>query len=99
MVNVALDRDDLPHLLLSGAVLCGKGLFLLRQLPALFFERIHFGEPFAVKQFIHGGPSRPVVGQLLSLIHIYTTRKQSQMDRQIRNFFSNIFSCSPNLRG
>ena len=64
MVNVALHRYDFPHFILSGTVLRGEGFFLLRQFPALYFERIHFGEPFAVKQFIHGGPSRPVVGQL-----------------------------------
>ena len=64
MVNVTLDRDDLPHLLLSGTVLSGEGLFLFGQFPALFLERIHFGESFAVQQFVHGGLGRPVVGQL-----------------------------------
>ena len=64
MVNVALHRDDLPHLLLGGAVLCGEGFFLFGQLPTLFLEGVHLGELFAVQQVIHGGLGRPVVGQL-----------------------------------
>ena len=64
VVDVALGRDDFPHLLLGGAVSGGKGLLLLYQLPALFLERVHLREFFTVQQLIHGGPRRPVVGQL-----------------------------------
>lgn len=37
MVNVCLDRHGLPHFLLGGPVLGVQGLFLRRQLAALFF--------------------------------------------------------------
>lgn len=37
IVNVGLDRHGLPHFLLSGPVLGIQGLFLRRQLSALFF--------------------------------------------------------------
>ena len=36
-VNVGLDRHGLPHFLLGGSVLGVHGLFLRRQLAALFF--------------------------------------------------------------
>ena len=64
MVDVTLGRDDLPHLLLGGAVSGGKGLLLLHQLPALFLERVHLRELGPVQQVVHGGLGRPVVGQL-----------------------------------
>ena len=37
IVNVGLDRHGLPHFLLGGPVLGVQGLFLRRQLAALFF--------------------------------------------------------------
>ena len=37
IVNVCLDRHGLPHFLLGGPVLGVQGLFLRRQLAALFF--------------------------------------------------------------
>lgn len=64
VVNVALRRHQLPHLLLSGAVLCGEGFFALRQLPAFLFQGIHFGELGPVQKIVHGGLGLPVVGQL-----------------------------------
>lgn len=44
MVDIALDGDKLPHSLLRGAVLRGQGLFSFRQLPALLFQLLHFGQ-------------------------------------------------------
>lgn len=37
LVNIGLDRHGLPHFLLGGPVLGVQGLFLRRQLAALFF--------------------------------------------------------------
>ena len=64
VVNVALRRHQLPHFLLRGAVLCGEGFFVLRQLPAFLFQGVHFGELGSVQKFIHGGLGLTVVGQL-----------------------------------
>ena len=44
MVNVRLDRHGLPHIRLGLAVLCIKGLFLFRQLPAGLFHIRYFGK-------------------------------------------------------
>ncbi len=60
MVDVGLDRHGLPHIPLGLPVLGIEGLFLVRQLPPLFFQRVHFGELFTAQQFIHSGSGRPV---------------------------------------
>ena len=46
MVDVGLDRHGLPHIPLGLPILGIEGLFLIRQLPPLFFQRVHFGELF-----------------------------------------------------
>ena len=56
MVDVGLDRHGLPHIPLGLPILGIEGLFLIRQLPPLFFQRVHFGELFTAQQFIHSGP-------------------------------------------
>ena len=46
MVDVGLDSHGLPHIPLGLPILGIEGLFPVRQLPPLFFQRVHFGELF-----------------------------------------------------
>ena len=44
MINIRFDHHGLPHIRLGLAVLCIKGLFLFRQLPAGLFHIRYFGK-------------------------------------------------------
>ena len=44
VIDICLDRHSLSHICLGLAIFRIKGLFLFRELPALFFQRVHFRE-------------------------------------------------------
>ena len=64
MIHAALDRHQLPHLLLGLAVVGVKGFFFFPSVHSGTFECVHFGELGPTQKLTQRGLGRPAVGKL-----------------------------------